>query len=246
MALSMNIPDPYKVLEVDSDAGDDVIEAAYKRLAKKYHPDVAPGPYAQERMARINQAREMLRDPMRRAAVDRARTRASATSARVAASDGRVHAGHGGRATHDPHAGVGRAGLGEASGPTPPWPIPGMRDPGAAGFPAGSGTSGSTIWPSGRSSSGAGYDAPSMGTAQGTGAAGPPPGNPSGSRLAFGRYAGWTLGEIARTDPGYLEWLDRMPIGRIHQAEIDVLLRKAGLRTSGVDPAGPRRGLFRR
>ena len=52
-----------------------------------------------------------------------------------------------------------------------------------------------------------------MGTAQGDGAAGPPPGNPSGSVLTFGRYTGWSLGEIARTDLEYLEWLDRMPIG---------------------------------
>jgi curved DNA-binding protein CbpA len=239
----VNIPDPYKVLEVDPDAGDDIIEAAYKRLAKRYHPDVAPGPYAQERMARINQAREMLRDPMRRAAVDRARTRASATSARVAAADGRSHAG---RTAHGAGSSGGRAQQGADPGPTAPWPIAGMRDPGSAGFPAGSGDTGSTAWPSGRSSTGAGYDPQSMGTSQGTGAAGRPPGNPSGSLIAFGRYAGWTLGEIARTDPAYLEWLDRMPIGRIHQAEIDVLLRKAGLRTSGADHAGPRHGLFRR
>ena len=76
--------------------------------------------------------------------------------------------------------------------------------------------------------------------------AGPPPGNPSGSQVTFGRYAGWTLGEIARTDPDYLEWLDRVPIGRIYQAEIDVLLRKYGIRTATVDTTGPRHGLFRR
>ena len=49
---------------------------------------------------------------------------------------------------------------------------------------------------------------------EGLGAAGPPPGNPSGTVLNFGRYAGWSLGEIARTDIDYIEWLDRMPIGR--------------------------------
>ena len=63
---------------------------------------------------------------------------------------------------------------------------------------------------------------------RGAGSAGPPPGNPSGSLVTFGRYDGWTLGEIARTDLEYLEWLDRMPIGRTYQAEIDVILRKAG------------------
>ena len=42
-----------------------------------------------------------------------------------------------------------------------------------------------------------------------TGAAGPPPGHPSGSVLDFGVYYGWSLGEIARQDLGYLQWLER-------------------------------------
>ena len=88
----MNIPDPYKVLQVDPEAEDEVIEAAYRRLAKKYHPDVAPGPDAQDRMVRINQAWEMLKDPTRRAAVDRARTRSAGAAARVAAAEGRARA----------------------------------------------------------------------------------------------------------------------------------------------------------
>ena len=46
--------------------------------------------------------------------------------------------------------------------------------------------------------------------------------------LNFGRYSGWSLGEIGRTDPGYLEWLDRMPIGRIYEAELEQLLRRLG------------------
>lgn len=40
-----------------------------------------------------------------------------------------------------------------------------------------------------------------------TGAAGPPPGRPMGPVLDFGIYAGWSLGEISRRDPGYLRWL---------------------------------------
>ena len=84
-----------------------------------------------------------------------------------------------------------------------------------------------------------------MRTPQGEGAAGPPPGNPSGSVLNFGRYAGWSLGEIARRDLEYLEWLDRAPIGRQYQAELDQLLRAAGRRRS-VAQDEDRRGLFRR
>jgi hypothetical protein len=79
----------------------------------------------------------------------------------------------------------------------------------------------------------------------GLGAAGPPPGNPSGSVLNFGRYAGWSLGEVGRSNLEYLEWLDRMPIGRPYRDEIDVILRRSGRRRSAVD-ASPPRGLFRR
>ena len=39
----------------------------------------------------------------------------------------------------------------------------------------------------------------------GTGGAGRPPGRPSGSVLTFGRHLGWSIGEIARVDPGYLD-----------------------------------------
>ena len=73
-----------------------------------------------------------------------------------------------------------------------------------------------------------------------------PPGSPSGSVVSFGRFAGWSLGEIARVEPEYLEWLDRMPIGRMYQAEIDALLRAIGHRTKAADTTGPTHGLFRR
>ena len=85
-----------------------------------------------------------------------------------------------------------------------------------------------------------------MRTADGAGAAGPPPGNASGSRLTFGRYSGWSLGEVARADLEYLEWLDRMPIGRPYRDEIDAILRRTGRRRSADVEATERRGLFRR
>jgi curved DNA-binding protein CbpA len=242
------MPDPYKVLQVDPSAEADVIEAAYKRLAKKFHPDVTPGPEAQARMVQINLARDILRDPVRRAAVDRARVRAQATSARMAADDGRAHAMPDQparprtRSTYaapgdTPPPGTPARGQGRAPG----WPFPGMADPGA-GFSE----QVSSNWTSGRSSDGHAYDAASMGTPDGHGAAGPPPGNPSGSILTFGRYNGWTLGEIARVDIEYIEWLDRTPIGRGYVAEIDRLLRAHGRRQAAVDPSETRHGLFRR
>jgi exodeoxyribonuclease X-like protein len=85
-----------------------------------------------------------------------------------------------------------------------------------------------------------------MRKAEGEGAAGPPPGNPSGTVLKFGRYAGWSIGEIARRDIEYLEWLDRMAIGRQYRDEIDVALRKGGRRKSANAEAADRHGLFRR
>ena len=85
-----------------------------------------------------------------------------------------------------------------------------------------------------------------MHKADGMGAAGKPPGNPSGSVMNFGRYAAWSLGEIARFDLEYLEWLDRMPIGRPYRDEIDAILRQAGRRRSADTETRERRGLFRR
>src|SRR5206468_12091957 len=69
--------DPYKVLQVDPEAEDEVIQAAYRRLARKYHPDVA-GADGAARMASINVAWELLRDPGRRALHDRERRGAAA------------------------------------------------------------------------------------------------------------------------------------------------------------------------
>jgi hypothetical protein len=85
-----------------------------------------------------------------------------------------------------------------------------------------------------------------MRKSDGIGAAGSPPGNPSGSVLTFGRYAGWSLGEIARADLEFLEWLDRMPIGRPYRDEIDAILRRTGRRRAAPAEATDRRGLFRR
>lgn len=57
-----------------------------------------------------------------------------------------------------------------------------------------------------------------------TGAAGPPPGRPSGTVLDFGLFAGWSIGEIARRDPGYLQWLAARPEGQPLEAEIEAVL----------------------
>ena len=78
----------------------------------------------------------------------------------------------------------------------------------------------------------------------GTGAAGHPPGNPSGSVLPFGRHVGWSLGEIVRVDPGYLLWLAERPEGARYRDEINRLLSRLGMRTASTDPTPPwRRGV---
>lgn len=210
-------PDPYKTLQVDQEAEDEVIAAAYRRLARKYHPDVAASPDAAARMAAINAAWEVIGEPARRAAFDRQRAVQSALDRRTAEADAS-------RASAGPGAGPGAGPA--ASEARPPETV--SRD-----------------WTSGRSTVGSGYD-PSMHTADGAGAAGPPPGNPSGSVVTFGRFAGWSLGEIARSNLEYIEWLDRMPIGRPYRDEIDAILRGAGRRRSAGPDATERRGLFRR
>lgn len=57
-----------------------------------------------------------------------------------------------------------------------------------------------------------------------TGAAGPPPGRPSGTVLDFGIFAGWSLGEISRRDRGYLQWLLDRAEANAFRAEIARLL----------------------
>jgi len=63
-----------------------------------------------------------------------------------------------------------------------------------------------------------------------------PPANTSGTVLDFGRYAGWSLSELARHDPDFLEWLARTPAGRHYRAEIQRLLASPG-RAAHVVPA---------
>ena len=56
--------DPYQVLGVSPDASDDEIKAAYRNLAKKYHPDLNPGDAtAAKKMNEINAAYDQIKNP---------------------------------------------------------------------------------------------------------------------------------------------------------------------------------------
>lgn len=163
--------DPYQVLGVSPDAGDDEIRKAYHARARRLHPDVV-GESGLDEMRHLNQAWAVLKDPDRRAAHDSAHGRAPHRA--TARRDG------------TPGAPDGAGGAGRAASGTP------ARD--FAGQPA---------W---------------------TGAAGPPPGRPWGTVLDFGIYAGWSLGEIARRDRGYLAWLRDKPEAKRLRPEIVQLL----------------------
>ncbi|WP_028661136.1 molecular chaperone DnaJ [Nocardioides insulae] len=63
--------DPYELLGIDRDADDATIKKAYRKLARQYHPDVNPGPEAEEKFKEISHAYEVLSDPQKRAAYDR-------------------------------------------------------------------------------------------------------------------------------------------------------------------------------
>lgn len=65
--------DPYEILQVSPKAEIEVIEAAYRRLARKYHPDTSSSADATQRMQDLNWAYELLKDPLERARYDRSR-----------------------------------------------------------------------------------------------------------------------------------------------------------------------------
>ena len=65
--------DYYAILQVDPRAEPEVIQAAYRRLAAKRHPDVNPSPEAMERMKLLNAAYEVLSDPVKRQIYDMSR-----------------------------------------------------------------------------------------------------------------------------------------------------------------------------
>ncbi|WP_300618323.1 DnaJ C-terminal domain-containing protein [Dokdonella sp.] len=69
----MEFKDYYDTLGVKSDATDAEIKSAYRRLARKYHPDVSKEVGAEDKFKAVNEAYEALREPSRRKAYDQLR-----------------------------------------------------------------------------------------------------------------------------------------------------------------------------
>lgn len=67
----MEFRDYYQVLGVGKTATAEDIKKAYRKLARKYHPDVSKEADAEKRMKEVNEANEVLSDPEKRAAYDR-------------------------------------------------------------------------------------------------------------------------------------------------------------------------------
>src|SRR5271154_5496563 len=67
----MKYKDYYAILGVERGAGAEDIKKAYRKLARKYHPDVSKEPNAEEKFKEMAEAYETLKDPQKRSAYDR-------------------------------------------------------------------------------------------------------------------------------------------------------------------------------
>lgn len=68
--MSVQFKDYYKTLEVERKASQNEIQKSFRRLARKYHPDVNKSPDAETRFKEINEAYEVLKDPEKRKRYD--------------------------------------------------------------------------------------------------------------------------------------------------------------------------------
>jgi curved DNA-binding protein len=70
----MEFKDYYAIFGLPRDASADDIKRAYRKLARKYHPDVSKEPHAEDKFKELGEAYEVLKDPTKRAAYDQLAT----------------------------------------------------------------------------------------------------------------------------------------------------------------------------
>ena len=109
--------DPYSVLGVAKTAKPEEIKSAFRKLAKKYHPDQNQNdPKAQERFSEINQAYEIVGDKDKRGQFDRGEIDAEGKQAFQGFAGQGGHSGFGGQGGGDPFAGFRQRGGGQQGG----------------------------------------------------------------------------------------------------------------------------------
>jgi hypothetical protein len=229
--------DPYRVLDVAPDASNSTIKRRWRELAREHHPDRAAGDRETAarltgRMARINAAYDLLRDPVRRASYD-----ASADGRR--ARDRGTAAGAGPRFDEN----AAEDGPGDLRhGPPPPPPTPPVTarfDTSAAFRPRNTTVHGAAYRPPGppptprprREADELRASTPSGPVVREPGRRRPLPSLREAleTELAFGKFRGYTLGEVALLEPSYVDWLaqaitrddDLVRRARVVRADLD-------------------------
>lgn len=97
----MEFKDYYGILGVEPSAGDAEIKTAYRRLARKYHPDVSKEAGAEDKFKAVNEAYEALRDPAKRKAYDQLRAGGYRPGDEVRPPPGGFRGGPGGQPDFD-------------------------------------------------------------------------------------------------------------------------------------------------
>ena len=97
----MEFKDYYGVLGVEPSAGDAEIKTAYRRLARKFHPDVSKETGAEDKFKAVNEAYEALRDPEKRKAYDQVRAGGYRPGDQVRPPPGGFRGGQGGQPDFD-------------------------------------------------------------------------------------------------------------------------------------------------
>ncbi len=102
--------DPYQVLGVSQDASDEEVTKAYRKLAKRYHPDINPGPDAEKKMQEVNAAYQQIQDMRKNGGQ-------SASQSYYGQSDGYGYQQQQQRQQNNGYGGYGQGGSGSYSDP---------------------------------------------------------------------------------------------------------------------------------